>query len=41
MNRGHSKLEMREMPVFVQSVMQARRENEEEGEQENQDPNQS
>jgi hypothetical protein len=40
MNRGYSKLEMREMPVFVQSVMQARKENEE-GEQENQDPNQS
>ena len=30
MNRGYTKHEMREMPVFVQSVMQARRDGAEE-----------
>jgi hypothetical protein len=29
MNKGFTRLEMKEMPVFVQSVMQARRDAEE------------
>jgi hypothetical protein len=32
MNRGYTKHKMREMPVFIQSVMQARRETMEEEE---------
>ena len=40
MNKGLTRLEMKEMPVFVQSVMQARRDAEEiKEQQENQDPN--
>jgi hypothetical protein len=40
MNKGFTRLEMKEMPVFVQSVMQARRDAEEiKEQQENQDPN--
>ena len=42
MNRGYTKHEMREMPVFIQSVMQARRDAAEElQQQENYNPNQS
>lgn len=39
MNRGYTKHQMRELPMFVQSVMQAKRDAEDD--QENYNPNQS